>query len=89
LLLSISYYHIEAVIRELLCAVVIFRVHIVVVLLLCCSQKAEVVPTTGERRLNMTRVDANELVDQLMSGINFDREATEESKRNIFSSFLL
>jgi len=48
-----------------------------------------VVPTTGERRLNMTRVDANELVDQLMSGINFDREATEESKRNIFSSFLL
>lgn len=43
------------------------------------GKKAEVVPTTGERRLNMTRVDANELVDQLMSGINFDREATEES----------
>jgi len=35
----------------------------------------------------MTRVDANEVVDQLMSGINFSSETTEESKYRIFSRF--
>ena len=44
-------------------------------------------PSTSEHRLNMTRVDADELVDKLMSGINFNKETTEESKYNILPSF--
>lgn len=33
---------------------------------------------TGEHRLILTRVDPNELVDELMNGINFsDKAATE------------
>lgn len=43
------------------------------------GKRTEAVPSTSERRLNMTRVDANELVDELMSGINFNKETTEES----------
>lgn len=35
--------------------------------------------TTGERRLNETRVDANEVVDELISGINFSSETNDES----------
>jgi len=38
----------------------------------------------GEHRLNMTRVDANELVDELMSNINFNSETNEESKHTCF-----
>jgi len=39
-----------------------------------------VATTTSELRLNRTRVDANELVDELMSGINFSSETNEDGK---------
>ena len=40
--------------------------------------------TSGELRLNMTRVDANELVDELMRDINFTSESNEASKYTAF-----
>jgi len=35
----------------------------------------------------MTRVDANELVDELMSGIDFNRDTAQESKCWILHDF--
>jgi len=52
-------------------------------------QKTEVAAITGEHRLNMTRVNANEVVDELMSGINFSSETTEESKTCQSSALLM
>jgi hypothetical protein len=34
----------------------------------------------GEHRLNLTRVDPNELVDELMNGIDFNDKAATEGK---------
>jgi hypothetical protein len=40
-------------------------------------KKSDVQSLVGEHRLNLTRVNNDELVDELMSGINFDSETAE------------